>query len=539
MKVILTVIDGLSDSLMNNFLYNLPTFYKISKEGTYGSLESSYPSITPVALASLFTGLLPKNNGVTAPKIFIKGRKIYSPLLAYTSYSLSVDPIWKILGENKYKVLVTSAPQALPDRWKLDNVVLFDPYRSRIKKFSKGETLIEGENNIAGDKWTVKKDGNVFYISFPGTKISEIKLENGQWSEQLEFIAKIKDKEVKGITFLHARQDDIYMTPPAFLIDWSNKNNILQNVWNNVVLKYGMVLDGDYKSLSKGIITFEEYLKTAELAFNFFYEYTKYLLSNLEWDFAITYLPTVDNFQHLLYGINDSKSLDYIFRAYQYADNFVEMNISFADNIFVCSDHGIAKVKKKVYINKILEKINILKIDNNKIDWRKTKAYYGGGGIIRINLKGREDGGIVKINEFPKLVNYIVKNLEKITDGEEKVFTRIYQKQQPAGDREGDIEIGVNDFYSISSDIEKDNEIEDVIPYRTITADHGYYRKEDLYGVVFAYGKNIIKNNKKISAKIVDITPTILKLFGITQRKTDGIPLQMIKNELQNPKQKT
>ncbi|ARM75984.1 alkaline phosphatase family protein [Acidianus manzaensis] len=539
MKVILSVIDGASYHLINNFLYNLPNFYKISKEGIYGSLESSYPSITPVALASLFTGLLPKNNGVTAPKMYLKGRKLYSPLLAYTSYSLIADPIWTILAENKYKVIVTSAPQALPDRWKLDNLILFDPYRSKIKKFSRGYVLTEGENNVAGSKWIVKKNDNAFYVSFPGTKISEIKLETDQWSDQLEFIAKIKEKEIKAITFLHARKDNIYITPPLFLTDWSNRKDVLQNVWDNIVLKYGMILDGDYKSLNSGIITFEEYLKTAELAFNFFYEYTKYLLANFEWDFAITYLPIVDNFQHLLYGIDDSKSLDYIFKAYEYADKFIEMNLNYTDNIFICSDHGISKVKKRIYINKILERINVLKINNNRIDWRKTKAYYGGGGIIRINLKDREENGIVRIEEFPKLVNYIVRNLEKITDGEEKIFTRIYQKQKPAGDREGDIEIGIDGFYSISTDIEKENEIEDVIPYKTITADHGYYRKDDLYGIFFAYGKNIIKNSRKINLKIVDIVPTILKLFGISPKKTDGIPyLEMIKDELQNSKQK-
>lgn len=522
MKLILSVIDGLSYNLINSFLPKLPNFYKLAKEGVYGSLESSYPSITPVALASLFTGLLPKNNGVTSPKIFVKGRKISSPLLAYSSYSLTVEPIWAILAEKKFKVLVTSAPQALPDRWKSDNLILFDPYKSRIKKYSKGTLLSEGENTVLGNKWTVKKDVDAYYISFPGTMASEVKLKIGEWSEPIEFTAKLKDKEVKATVFLHARENDIYMSPPSFLVDWGNKRSVLESVWNSVVLKYGMMLDGDYKSLSKGLISFYEYLKTAELAFSFFYNYTEFLLKNFEWDFAITYLPTVDNFQHLLYGIDDNESMHYIFKAYEYADKFVELNSRYASTLFVCSDHGISKIKKRIYVNKILEKINVLKIDGSgKIDWKKTKAYYAGGGIIRINLSGREENGIVKLQEFSKLVNYIVKNLENFTDNGEKVFVRIYQKEKPAGDREGDIEIGVGEFYSLSSDVDHNKEIEDVIPYRTITADHGYYRKDDLYGVFFAYGEKIGKNKKSV-AKIVDIAPTILKLFNIEYRKTDG-----------------
>lgn len=517
---------------MSTFLPKLPTFYKIVREGSHGSLESSYPSITPVALASLFTGLTPKNNGVTSPRIFVKGRKISSPLVAYSSYSLTADPIWAILAEKKFKVLVTSAPQALPDRWNLDNLILFDPYKSKIRKYSKGTLLSEGENTIIGNNWTVKKEGDSYYISFPGSVVTEIKLKINEWSEPIEFIAKIKDREVKGITFLHAREDNIYMTPPSFLNDWGNKRTLLEDVWSSVVLKRGMLLDGDYKSLNAGLISFDEYLKTADLAFNFFYEYTNFLLKTLEWDLAITYLPIVDNFQHLLYGVEDNTSISYIFKAYEHADKFVDLNTKYANTLFVCSDHGISKVKKRVYVNKILEKINVLKLDESgKIDWRKTKAYYGGGGVIRINLRGREENGIVKNQEFPKLVNYIARNLETFTDKGEKIFIRIYQKETPAGDREGDIEIGISELYSISSDVDHNNEIEDVVPYRTITGDHGYYRKDDLYGVFFAYGEQITKTNKKISAKIVDITPTILKLFNIDQKKTDGrILIELLKN---------
>lgn len=537
MKVILVVIDGLSYNLMNTFLPKLPNFQKLATEGVYSSLESTYPSITPVALASLFTGLLPKNNGITSPKIFVKGRKLSSPLLAHSSYSLIAEPIWAILADKKIKVLVTSAPQALPDKWKLDNLVLFDPYKSKIRKFSKGMLLTEGENSIIGNKWVVKKEGDNYHISLPGTLVSEIKLKINEWSGPIEFIGKIKDNEIKGVTFLHARENDIYMTPPSFLTNWGNKRDILENVWNLVALKFGMILDGDYKSLSSGIISFEEYLKTAELAFNFFYHYTEFLLRSLDWDFAITYLPTVDNFQHLLYGVEDNNAENYIFRAYEYADKFVELISRFATTLFVCSDHGISKVKKRVYINKILEKINVLKLnEEGKIDWKKTKAYYAGGGIIRINLRGREENGIVKLEEFPKLVKYIVRNLENFTDNGERIFVKIYQRETPAGDREGDIEIGVSELYSMSSDVDHSSEIEDVIPYRTITADHGYYRKDDLYGVFFAYGRGIQKN-RKISAKIVDITPTILKMFNIELKKTDGrIIIEMLKNEPQDLK---
>lgn len=522
MKVILTIIDGMAFHLVDNFLYHLNTLYKFSQEGVYSRLESVYPAITPIALASLFTGLQPKNHGIVAPKIFVKGRKLSHPLTAYNSSSLTAEPIWSILGKKGYKVLVTSAPQALPDKWKLDNVILFDPYKSKIKKCTKGYVIKEGENRILGNKWNVKIDNNTFYITLPDGK--EVKLAQGEWSNPIEFNAKCGGKDVNGIAFLHAREKDIYLTPPSFFTDWSNNKILLEEVWKNIALKEGIILDGDYKSLNKGLISFEEYMKTVELSYNFFYKYTEYLLTKTSWDFAITYLPTIDNLQHLLYGIDDSRALDAIFNAYKLADKFVELNSRYADTIFICSDHGISKIRKKIYINKILEKINVLKIEDGKIDWRRTKAFYGGGGIIRINLKDREENGIVSKEEFPKLVKYIVRNLENIVDDGEKVFTRIYEKESPAGDREGDIEITPRYLYGMSSDVEStdDEIIKQVIPYKTSTGDHGYFRKEDMYGAFFAYGDKIRKTREKMEVRIIDIAPTILKLFNVQNKKSDG-----------------
>ncbi|MEM3221967.1 MAG: nucleotide pyrophosphatase, partial [Saccharolobus sp.] len=66
----------------------------------------------------------------------------------------------------------------------------------------------------------------------------------------------------------------------------------------------------------------------------------------------------------------------------------------------------------------------------------------------------------------------------------------------------------------------------------SITADHGYYNDEDMNGIIIFYGK--IFKKQKIDAKIVDIMPTILKIYGINW-KTDGKILdEVFKNEFTN-----
>jgi len=535
LKFLLIIIDGMAYHLFERFIYNLDTFNKLVEEGAYGPLESIYPSITPVALASIVTGLNPKNNGVTGPRIFVKGRTISSPLTAYNSYSLAAEPIWNILGKKGFKITVTSSPQALPDIWKNNNVVLFDPYKAKIKRCSEGIVINEGENEFLNKKWLLKKLGDELQVTLETpTGLVDIKAKPDEWVGPIEILGTCNNRDIKGVVYLHFRTDSVYISPPSFLTNWGNNESLVNEVWEKISKKVGMLLDGDYKSLSKGLISLDEYIKTAELSFNFFYEYSNFILRKTEWNLGITYLPIVDNFQHLFYGIDDSRSLDYIFSAYKMAERFVNSLSDLADNLAIVSDHGIMKAKKRVYINKILQKINVLRIDGNKIDWKRTKAFYAGGGIIRINLAGREEKGIVKKEEYPKLANYIVRNLENYVDpsNNEKIFPIIYEKQTPAGDREGDIELTIAEMYSMSSNTEKDKEIEDVIPYKNSSGDHGYYRKDDLYGIIILYGKNI-DHNKKINAKLIDIVPTILKLFNINYNKLDGKPiLDAIKNDL-------
>lgn len=260
MKLLLIVIDGLAYHLTERFLYTLPTLQKIAEKGAYGSLESSYPSITPIALASLFTGVSPKVHGVVAPKVFVKGRKIQSSLSAFSSSSLLADPLWAILGKRGFKTLVTSAPQSLPDIWKLDNTILFDPYKAKPKKCSEGTVIKEGENEGWGKKWIVKKGESGYEIDLEGQSLW---LDVGRWSGPVISELECGEDKSEAVFFLHAREDGVYISPPSFLnYKWGNREGLIKDVWENVVKKTGMMLDGDYKSLNKGIISFDEYVKT-------------------------------------------------------------------------------------------------------------------------------------------------------------------------------------------------------------------------------------------------------------------------------------
>lgn len=524
-KVLLVVLDGASFHLLKEFKDDLRSFSTIIKEGIWGNLKSVFPSITPVALAALFSGKEPEHNGVTGPKIFIKNKPLYKPLSAFSSTSLIDEPIWVYLSKKGYKTIVLSSPQSLPDKWKINNLILFDPYKSKIKGCDQGFLIKEGDNMIMEKNWKLSIGDYKGILRYPGEEgEEEITLQKYVWSDPLKIKTVCKRKELIGVTKALLKENYVYVLPPGFKNEeWSNDKDIEEDVWNNVSLKNGMILDGDYHGLSNGLINLKEYMETVNFAFSFFSNYSLYILKKYEWDFAITYLPLIDNLQHLLYGIDNEEAKESVKKGYSLSDDFISYHMNLGDNIVICSDHGISKVQKRVYINKLLEKINLLKLNEDKIDWKHTKAFYGGGGIIRVNLMNRERYGIVNKKEFPKLIRYIMRNLEMLEDPENhvRIFTSIYANEMPADDRKGDIAImGVSKGYSLSSVIGNTDIIESVIPYRTSTADHGYYKAEDMEGIILMQGKNFRKG-QSINCRIIDVAPTISKIFNVDMR-VDG-----------------
>ncbi len=526
MRVLLTIIDGASFELIEKYKEKLPNIMNIIKEGLYGRLESVFPALTPIAIASLLTGKLPKNHGIVYPKLFFKGRKLSEAISAFSSEGLTAEPIWYYLGKAGKNVLVTSSPQALPDKWRLPNVKLLDPFRMKVKKCSDAVLLRDGENRVHGKLWLVEKTGYGYKVAYPvGEGYEIVEIGTNEWTGPITFSAKCKEGELEGVTILKGTREGVYVAPAVYFNgQWGNDEEIMRNVWDNVVKKFGAFLDADHHALQKGLISFDDFMETAELAFRFFSTYTEYLLRNYKWDFAIAYLPVVDNMQHLLFGLGEEYE-KYIFWAYQKADEFVGRIADLADVVFIASDHGIAKVTKRVYLNKLLMDLGLLKLnERNEVDWHKTKAIYAGGGIIRVNLKGREKEGIVSKEEYPKLIKRIVKALEEI--GGTEIFAFISSNEQPAGDREGDITLVVKEPYGLSSAIRNDvNVIEDVKPLKTASGEHGYFRKDDFSGVILLKIKDV-KIGKRINkAKIIDIMPTILNIFGIDSVKTDGIAI--------------
>ncbi len=120
------------------------------------------------------------------------------------------------------------------------------------------------------------------------------------------------------------------------------------------------------------------------------------------------------------------------------------------DVLIVLSDHGFATWRRSVNYNTWLVESGylVLKGDARRkslealfsrgqfweaVDWSKSRAYAMGLGDIYVNLKGREEGGIVAPGaEYERLRSEISERLEALTDPKtrERAVSRVFRREQ-------------------------------------------------------------------------------------------------------------
>lgn len=158
------------------------------------------------------------------------------------------------------------------------------------------------------------------------------------------------------------------------------------------------------------------------------------------------------------------------------------------------------------------------------INWSKTKAFaMGEFGQIYINTKGRYEKGVVDKKDYNNLVNKIISGLKQIRDGSGILLVdKVYKKHEVYS---GEFLEEAPDIVCSFKDYAYDSSVRFGFEQRDITGppefeDTGTHRRE---GIFFAYGPDIKKTEVDKPLDIYDVTPTILYLFGCPiDRDMDG-----------------
>lgn len=206
--------------------------------------------------------------------------------------------------------------------------------------------------------------------------------------------------------------------------------------------------------------------------------------------------------------------------------------------LLVLSDHGFNTFRRGVDLNRWLEQEGYLVVDDARrhedylagIDWSRTRAFALGLTGIFINQQGRFSQGCVEPAAAQQLRDEIASKLSQLIDPltGEKAIRRVYQAVQayrgPYKEQAPDLIVGYDSGYRISWDAAVGRTSREVFHDNTKawSGDH-CVDPSVVPGVLFS--NHAVET---ASARLLDLAPTILDLFGCPiPDYMDGKPLQV------------
>lgn len=152
----------------------------------------------------------------------------------------------------------------------------------------------------------------------------------------------------------------------------------------------------------------------------------------------------------------------------------------------------------------------------DQVEWSRTKAYsFGNIGQIYVNLIGREPDGIVHPGaEYESLLADLTRDLYKFTDPEtgEKLVDVVYRKEElydgPYLESAPDLNLIMKNYSYITQMRREFAHSELIRPSLSMS---GFHRRE---GIFIARGLNI-QHGEFLPTFIADVTPTVLYLMGL------------------------
>ena len=288
--------------------------------------------------------------------------------------------------------------------------------------------------------------------------------------------------------------------------------------------------------------------KRFKLAFHF--------LKTKPWDYFMMVEMGTDRIHHAFWSYMDPEHRAYekghrfeqaIFEYYKFLDGKLgELleKLPPETHLFIVSDHGAKRMDGGICINDWLIKEGYLHLKEKpsaitplakaEIDWSKTKAWGDGGYYARIflNVRGREPEGIVDLAEYGDLRDQLIAKIKAIPDEKGRPMeTKIHRPE---------------DIYETINGIAPDLLVYfGGLHWRSIgTVGHGSIHtfENDMgpddanhaeQGVLFyrpsTDAKPATRHLSRFNdARLIDVTPTILRLFGLTPEPSmEGTPLPL------------
>jgi predicted AlkP superfamily phosphohydrolase/phosphomutase len=427
------------------------------------------------------------------------------------------------------------------------------------------------EARIPGPVNTFKKDRPESSIEFkvfidpvnPVAKISiqdhEFLLKEGEWSSWKKiYLRMIPTQSLSGICLFYLKQvrpnfklyvSPVNIDPGRAALPISTPKGYSKELEERFGPFFTKGLPADTKALDNDVLDDGEFLEQDDLVLRERLDMFDYELARFSSGLLFYYVSSTDQRQHMFWRLIDKEHPSYdqdlakkhgnaIENIYREMDKLLARAMEKADKdtvLIVMSDHGFSPFRRSFNLNTWLKEsgyhtlINPWKQGREDLflntNWSRTKAYSFGLNSLYINQKGREAEGIVKQGEEKEaLVREIAHKLENFRDpktGEKPVLRAFVAKdvyQGPYVEEAPDIIVGYNHGYRTSWAAPLGRIPKEIVEDNTEkwSGDH-CMAPEVIPGILLT--------NRKIKVKspaLYDLTPTILKIFGIQ------IPKEMV-----------
>ena len=608
-RLIVVGLDGQDPRLTDRFMKEgkLPNMKKLADQGSYRRIQTTYPSISPVAWSSFSTGTNPGKHNIF--DFLDRDLRSYLPKLSST-YIGRLDkvlkigkwqiplkkpelrllrkskPFWTILGEHSIwstvlRVPITFPPDkfygaqlaamCVPDLLGTQGTFHLFTTRPSGEAFKEGGLRFQLEG--AGGSYTSTIEGpeNSFLQSGDPLRIplaievrgpgkatvtvgkEEIDLETGKLSDwvTLTFPA-VPGVKVDGLTRMLLTESgetghvSLYLSPinispekpampvshPSYYATYLAKKvgafstlGLAEDTWalNEKVTTDGVFLQQSYdidKEREEMLFASLDQIKKGSITCVF--DGTD-RIQHMFWRYLEDGHPAAE-------GIQNPEHKDAIEKLYEHNDALigrVMAKLRDGDLLMVLSDHGFDSFRRGVNLNRWLLDEGYLVLEEGAegradwlqdVDWSKTKAYALGLAGIFLNMKGREEHGIVeKGEEAQALKAEMISKLNGLRDEHcgqvaineafdtEVLYTGPYKRNAP------DLLMGFNSGYRTSWDCATGQVTTPLFEDNTKAWSGDHCIDPRLVPGVFFCNRAIDLDDPSL----LDIAPTALELFGI------------------------
>jgi predicted AlkP superfamily phosphohydrolase/phosphomutase len=506
-KAVIIGLDAATWTLVRPWIAEgrLPTLAKLMEEGVAATLESVLPPITPPAWTSFMTG---KNQGKHGIFNFVQSKDSSSYSMNYANGGhRRAATVFKLLNDAGFSAGTVNIPVTYPPEPLNGFQISGLDTPSENSPFVYPPSL---HDELRAHLGTLEHD--VRFLGYMSTDerrarvLAELEKLDTQWTKAALYLLENHPQDVMMFVFMSI--DTVqhyfwqYMDPKHFLHD-DNADprflNAVRDVYQRLDTAAGRIIERLATDTNVFVVSDHGGGPVADRVI-----YLNRYLAQLG---LLHYLPKSGSALHRA----ATKAIRFGFSILR--NSLTSRQKSFFATLF-------PKLRKKAELSYT---------SFNTIDWNRTKAYcsevLAAPPSIRINLKGVKRRGIVEPSEYEALCDFIIEKVQQLKDPrtDKPIIARVYRRDEifhgPFAEEGPDLTL---DWWSEDSLFSTEPSFPEeghkppvVIRERSASVKSewgGTHRRE---GILIARGPNIRVGEEMQTARLIDIAPTLLHLFGV------------------------